>query len=249
MKTPRNTKISGFTLLEVVITISILSVMMISSSVLLQSSLDMKITLSQRAAISGKLNSALTLLSEDISHAFTLSVNKDKERVSEGKVRTLFKLSAFGGATKLSFTAMRNQVSKKNKKEGELAYIVYELKDSESQPGRKDLYRGVTGVIPDDFREEPESKLIAKGIKKLTFEMWNGDSWKTDWSTEKSEFKQTIPKMVRITIVGYSIEPEEDEEDIALESADFETRRITAVYLPYALRFKELKDKTGSMSF
>lgn len=240
---------AGFTLLEVILTISILAVMMISTSVLLRSSLDMKISLSQRSLIAGKMNAALTTLSKDISQAFMLSVNKDKERVLDGQVRTIFKYSSFGGGSTLTLTTMNNSPAKKNVHEGELAFVVYELKDSKAFPGRKDLYRGASGVVPSDFRTAPESKVIAKGIKAFSLEMWNGDSWLTEWSTEKSDFKQSIPKMVRITLVGYSMEPIEGEEDVALESDDFETRRVTAVYLPYSERFKELKSKTGSMSF
>jgi hypothetical protein len=215
----------------------------------MRSSLDMKIGLSQKANQAGKLNSLLTLVSNDISHAFMVSVNRDKERVNDGQIRTLFKVSSFGGKTKISLTTMNNTVAKKNLKEGELSFVVYEMKDSEKYPGRKDLYRGAVGVIPEDFREAPPLKLIANGIKGLKLEMWNGDSWVSDWDTEKSDYKQSIPKMVRINLTGYTMYPLEGEEDIARGTDEFDTRRITAVYLPYSQKSKELKSKTGSINY
>ena len=130
---------------------------------------------------------------------------------------------------------------------GELSYVIYETKDSEEYPGRKDLYRGSSGGNPvSDFREEMPMKIIAKGIKSLKLEMWNGDSWRTDWDTEKSEFKQSIPKMVRVSHSTQQLL--EGEEDLAAGNSDFDTLRLTVVYLPYSKRFPELKEKTGSMS-
>lgn len=239
----------GFTLLEVIITISLLAVMMVSVSALMGGSLDMKIALSQRAQTAGRMNSALTQISSDLTHAFMLSVNNDKERILEGKPRTIFKLSDFAGRTKLVLTTMKNGAVKKNIGEGELSFVTYELKDSEALPGRKDLYRGSVGVIPDDLNSDIETKLIARSIKMMKLEMWNGDSWRTEWNTEKSEFKQTIPKMVKITLVGYDMEPAEGDEDLAKDSDEFDTLRTTAVYLPYAQRFEELKSRNGSLDF
>ena len=89
---------------------------------------------------------------------------------------------------------------------------------------------------------------LAKGIKSLNLDMWNGDAWRTDWDTEKSEFKQSTPKMVRISLVGYTTTPFEGEEDIVVGNSDFDSMRLTVVYLPYSNRFPELKDKTGSMN-
>lgn len=239
----------GFTLLEVIITISILAVMMISTSVLLRSSFDMKLAIGNKTETAAMLNSTLTTLTTDLKHSFMLSVNKDKERIADGLARTVFKYSAFGGNSRLAFTTMYNIAPKKNMGGGELSYVIYETKDSEEYPGRKDLYRGSSGGNPvSDFREEMPMKIIAKGIKSLKLEMWNGDSWRTDWDTEKSEFKQSIPKMVRVALTGYSTTPLEGEEDLAAGNSDFDTLRLTVVYLPYSKRFPELKEKTGSMS-
>ena len=245
----RNIENKGFTLLEVILTVAILSVMMLATSVLMRSSFDMKVALSQRANQAGKLNSVLATVSKDLSHAFMVSVNKDKERVNDGQIRTQFKVSSFGGNSKFSLTTMNNTAAKKNTQEGELSYVVYELKDSEDYPGRKDLYRGATGVVPEDFRDEPKLQILMRGLKSIKLEMWNGDSWISDWDTERSDYKQTIPKMVRVNLTGYSAYPTEGEEDPVIGTDEFDTARITAVYLPYSKKSKELKSKTGSMNF
>ena len=209
----------------------------------------MKVALGQRSVIAGKINSVLNIIQKDLAHSFMLSVNKDKERVSEGKVRSIFKYSNFSGKSKLQFTTMFNTNVKKDTKEGETAYVVYELRDSEKLPGRTDLYRGSIGVIPSDFRNDPPMKLIMEGVREFKLEFWNGNSWIDNWNTEKSDFRQSIPRLVRVSFVAYTMKPFDGDDDIAIESNDFDTRRTTIVHLPYSERFKELKPKTGSVTF
>lgn len=246
---PFKNKKSGFTLLEVIITISLLAAIMISVTALLSGSLDMKLALSQRTQIAATINRVMTIMAEDLTHSFMLSVNEDKERVSQGVPRTIFEYSNFAGRPKVAFTSMRNTSIKRNAGEGELSYIVYEIRDSERYPGRKDLYRGVTGVVPTDFKDEPAMKALAVGIKSIKLEMWNGSDWREEWSTKKSEFKQSIPKMIRITVVGYSTVPEEGQADEATETDEFDTTRVSVVYLPYSQRFEELKSGSSTINF
>ena len=81
----------GFTLLEVIITITLLSTIVLTVSQLLRYSIDMRQSLSTKDKATQKLNRILTKLSSDLSHAFIIST-KNLGRVKVNKNRTLFEI-------------------------------------------------------------------------------------------------------------------------------------------------------------
>ena len=235
---------SGFSLLEVMITLSILVTLIITVSELLRRTVDMKIALSEKDGVTQKLNRIMEKITYDISHAYLLS-SKD-HTLTGGKKNTIFKIEKADKGDTLSMTYTGHKPIKSNSPESSLSYVVYELAESKKHPGRKNLYRGEFPRIPEDFKENPKMELFAENVSKLILEAWNGDDWTKDgWDSTKSDMENLLPHMVRIRVAVWSEEASEGESSEDIDDAPLD-QYATIVYLPNALDFNEIKERTSS---
>jgi type II secretory pathway component PulJ len=241
-------KTSGFSLLEVVISLGILMALTIAATSMLRSGFDVKDGLSQKSRVIHRLAVAMTKFAQDLQHAYIIS-SKDLDRNSTGRsTKGLFRLDK-GQSDKLYITTRTRQSKLANSYEADTTFVVYETRESRTAPGRKDLYRGETKVVPLDFKDEPEMQLLAKHIKSVKVEPWRGDNWYTQkWDNARSETRDKIPKLVRVTIEAWAFDREEgDGEDGSID--DLTEKLASIVFIPSAIPFDEIKPMLGSVNW
>jgi len=242
---------SGFTLIEVIVTVGIISTIMISAVQILKASLEMRQALSEKGLFAHRMNTALRLLSQDIEHAWILSATMDQlqGRVRGTDPRSLFQFgSSQDGLLQLTTGSHIAQLA--DAKESDISYVSYEIKESKRYQGRTGLFRGTAPRIPENFREPLKMELLADSIKTVKIEAWNGDSFVSEWSNQKSDTRDRLPQMVRVSITAWNDVPEEGQDDKALQGGDeYLTSFSTTIFLPYASRLKELKDRVKSVNF
>jgi prepilin-type N-terminal cleavage/methylation domain-containing protein len=228
----------GFTLIEVMITLGILTTIIFAVSQMLRSSFDMKASLRQKSSVTRRANLIFSALNHDLSHAFLIS-NRHSLRAA-GKRKTIFKITKSANFDSLHFTYLANDSGKVQ--EGPLAYAVYEIQESDKDKIRH-LARGNTPRQPEDFTTPPVLRTLAEFIESIRFEAWVGDDWsKESWDSTQGDTENKMPHMVRVTIRLWAEEP--------LPGDDLEKLPIdqfaTILYLPYALDFDELKARITS---
>ena len=233
----------GMTLFEVLIAISILITLVFTVSEVIKANIDMRIVLSEQADVNRKANRILKQLSSDLSHVFYVSPKQERSRVLGGKERTVFRIEGSEGANSLKMSYSSHKAIRENAKESSLAYVVYELRESQKNPGYKHLYRGEFVHIPENFSENPKMHIIATNVRSLDIQAWNGESWlKGKWDSSVGETKYLIPHLVRIKVTLWSQEADgkktpEDTDNI------YETY-ATQVYIPAALDYEEIKTRS-----
>ena len=58
--------------------------------------------------------------------------------------------------------------------------------------------------MPESFRDEVETVMLARAVKSLKLIPWNGDKWTTDrWHSNRGEHRNKLPHMVRIEVEAY----------------------------------------------
>jgi len=243
--------IKGFTLIEVIVTVGIISTIMIAAVQILKSSLEMRQALSERGLFAHRMNTALRVLAQDIEHTWILSATVDQlqGRVRGTDPRSIFQFgSSQDGLLQLTSGSHRAQIA--DAKESDISYVTYELKESKRYQGRTGLYRGSAPRVPENFREPLKMELLADSIKTVKIEGWNGDSFVSEWSNQKSDTRDKLPQMVRVTLTAWNDIPEEGQDDKALQGGDaFLTSFSTTIFLPYSSRLKELKERSKSVNF
>lgn len=233
---------SAFTLIEVMITLSILVGIIMTVSQVMRNGFDIKAALSQKAKITHRFDVAMGALSRDLGGAFIIS-SKDTTRDGNQK-RTLFRITK-GDSDTLAFTYIGHSPLRENAKESDISYVKYEVRESKTEPGRKHLYRGEAPRVPKDFKDEVPMSLIAEDIASIHFEAWNGESFVKDkWDTSNSDTRDVLPHMVRISVLAWEQPPEDRLGKDVKPSVQYSTIE----YLPMALDFNELKAKSSEFS-
>ena len=223
--------------------------MIISVSALLGSSIDMRIALSERSMVTSRLNLAMGYLKKDIQQAYMLSANLDKAFVPLGFPITFF-ISTLGGENVISFSSMNRDINSTNENISELSKVTYKIQQSKDFPSRNALYRGSLSL---HYEGDPELILLVEGIRSFSVEMWNGSEWDKEWDTNKSAFKQSIPRMVKVSVNAYLNDPDQDQDQpqdfFSSDEIDQIGHRTTIVYIPWSKRFPELKDKVKTVKW
>lgn len=243
-------KSAGFTLIEVVITVAILMSLTIAIASMLKSGFEVKAGLSEKAAMLHRLSVSMDKIAKDVQFTYYVSLKDADRNGIDRKMKTVFKIDKGSPGDKLSLTTKTHQAIRSGAAESEFTYVVYDLKDSKDQPGRKDLYRAETPAIPLDLKDEPPMRLLAKNIKALTLEYWRGDDWaKSDyWDTGRGESRNALPKLVRITIEAYLHDAKEgDQRDEATDGAT--DKLTTVVYVEESGPYAELKQQAKSVKW
>lgn len=251
LNSPRGRQ-AGFSLIEVVITIGILMTLTLAVASMLRGGFDVKAGLSQQSKVAHRLQIAMQRIVDDLQHAYMLSPKIDKGKINfaERKIKALFKIDKVGSkGDKLTLTTKTHRAMIAGRHESDLTLVSYELQDAQDAPGRTHLYRGSFPYIPADLREEPQMRLLARGIKALTFEPWTGERWSKDyWDSGRGDTRNSLPRMVRVTIEAWSEDREDG--DGRDESYDERTETLsTVVYIYEASEYAELKQPDKSIKW
>jgi len=237
---------SGFTIIEMVITLGILISLTVAAASMLKNGVDVRAGVAEQGRVTQRLSRAMERIARDIEHVYIVP-NTDPERgIQERNFNTIFRIEKSNDIDRLTLTTMTHELVTANAVESDVSYVVYEVKDSTEFTGRKDLYRGEIPFQQRDKKEEPTTKLIASSIKSLRVLPWNGDSWVNDrWDTTRSDSRNKLPRMVRIEIESWANDPEIGEAVDVSEAAPTVALK-TIVALQNADNFPELKQ--GSLN-
>ena len=241
--------VRGFSLLEVIITIGIMMSLTLAVASMLRSGFDIKSAISDKSQILHRMAVIMDRLTVDIQHTFYVSAKDTLKNGIERSMKTLFRIDKQGTADRLLLTTKTHKTIHAGRYESDLTFVVYELRDSQTSPGRKDLYRGETPYIPMDINEEPPMRLMARDIKSLVFEFWTGDRWSKDfWDTGRGDTRNRLPHLVRFTLEAYRW-PQAEEEPADSRGDQGVEMMQTVVYLQDAWEYKELKDQDKSIKW
>ena len=210
MKLKQSSK-NGFTILEMIIAISILSLVVMFSGTLLRNSVDARFALAERSATQHRASMSLQRISSDIQHAFIVQQTDQQRNPGTRKNNGIFRIEKNSSGDELTLTTMTKSPFVSNAKESDTSLVVYKLEDDKENIGRKKLMRGETKRIPDDLKEEVPLQVFASNIKALSLKCWRGDDWSNEpWDSTRSVGDGTrgkMPHMVMIEIEAFETDP------------------------------------------
>lgn len=238
---------SGYTLLEIIISISILLMMTFAVSSLMRSNIDMRFALAERAAVTHRSSLAMQKIVQDVQHSFIISSRDQIRNPGTRKNNGLFKVEVGSIGDQLWLTTMAKLPLVANNHESDTTLVVYKIEEDPEAIGRRRLMRGEAKRIPDDLREEIPLQLLASNIKSLRIWGWRGDDWsKETWDTTRSDWRNKMPYMVTVEIEAYETDPL-----LASQSKDSNeepTAKVrTVVFLPLATGFEELRQQATTI--
>ena len=240
---------TGFTLIEFLITMGILLSLTIASTTMLRSGIDLREATAERSRVTSRISRAMLQVVRDLENAYIVPTTDTDRGIQERKHLTVFKLEKSGEHDKISLTTFSNDQKRPDMAESDIAYVVYEAKDSVDITGRKDLYRSALPFLLKDSKDTPQGDLLAKNIKSFKIIPWTGDSWSQDrWDSGRSETRNKLPHMVRIEIETWAEDPKADESVLGSNERPAVALK-TIVRLPLATIIPEMKSQTGSIKW
>ncbi|MFK7872380.1 MAG: type II secretion system protein J [Oligoflexales bacterium] len=233
MTAKQQTSQDGFTLVEVLVSIGILVTMVVAVAQMMSSSFDVRESLSLEYRSSHSFRVAMRRVTNDLQHAYIIP-SDDLRHVEGARKKTVFRLQKGTHADELRLTYRDHKSIRKNEKVSDISFVVYRVEEKE---GRKHLYRGTSGRLPESFEELPSMELIARDIKTFRVETFNGESWSKDrWDSQGRDTRDKLPPMARVILEALDYE-----EGIPTER--LRARRFaTVIRLAYSLDSETLKD-------
>lgn len=237
----------GFSLLEVILTMSLLLSLTIVASQLINNSLEMRTSISTSINVNHRLAAAMERLSEDLRHAFLVSRKRSQGYNPSRRSKPRFVLKS-GERSELAFATLNHQRRLKNQPESDQTYVVYELK-TPPESKRTALYRGEAKILPENPRDIKADVLIARDIKVFKVRAFNGVQFTENrWNSDSSSQRDMLPKMVEVTLTAWD-HNEEDEDVDDRQREEFVSTLETVIYLPLSSEMDTEKTPVSSFTW
>lgn len=234
------------TLLEIIFSVTLILIMTMATSSVIRSGIDTRIELSQRSKVNHRLMAAMQRISEDLQLAFILDSQRQELNYVDRATKSIFQISAAsGGSSELKMTTMSHEPLTAKAAESDQTFVVYRV-EKENLTGMSSLYRGNYRAIPQNFDEEIPMQILARNIKSLKVTAWTGDAWREEWNSNKSDWRNMMPRMVQVEIEAYTDDPEEGR---ALEDNSPTAFLRTIVFLPRAVQTREPREPAKSIRY
>ncbi len=235
---------SGLTLLEIIFAVTLMLIMTMATSSVLRNGLDMRIELSQRSRVTHRINVILQKVSDDLQHSFL--VPSQQVFIRKAEIKTLFRIKPWDNSAELRMTTMNHIPHMANAKESDQTFVIYRI-DKDPKTNRPNLYRGEAATLPEDLEQDIPMSILAQNIKSFKIRPWDGTEWREEWDSNRSDWRDQLPRMVEIVVEAYAYDPPNPEEPVSETDPTYTMR--TVVFLPRAVLGKEPKDPVKTPSY
>lgn len=187
----------GMTLIEILISITIMGLMMLVAWTTIKSSSEARVTFEALEDRNHEIRLGLARLVFDLESAY-LSANEDDKLDDR---RTMF----IGKEAEVRFSNFGHMSLWANANESDQTVVVYYLDDDREDSLRDSLYRKeLRRQSNEDWENEPgELDVLIRGLDKLELEYWDwkDETWQSDWDSTKTDAEQNrVPTRVRIKV-------------------------------------------------
>ncbi|MDC0905068.1 type II secretion system protein GspJ [Gammaproteobacteria bacterium] len=173
----------GFTLIEVLISIVILSIITIITSTFLQSSINSKNLVFNKSADILQINLFGDRLKQDLVNAVNVPLLDQRGEIMEATFQGDINAKKFSFVTRATSNTLSSKL---------LLKVQYYLKDNEL------IRRQFFAASPSSSEDYYETVLFT-GVKDIELEFSNGTSWFYFWPQDSASKKQ-IPTLVKVVV-------------------------------------------------
>jgi type II secretion system protein J len=196
---------NGFTLLEIIVSITILAAMMLSITQISTGLSKARDKSSERLENQHSLILVLTKLSDDLRTAF----NADKKFWGKDDY---YRTGFIGDETSLNFSTMSNVHRIENHRDTNQAVVGYSLERQDD--GNYRLLRRSTDTLVEQLEEGGTPYVLLTDLKELTFSYYdaNQKEWQSSWDTDSVTTMGKLPKQVKVQLVLALADENDDNE-------------------------------------
>lgn len=197
---------SGFTLIEVLMTVSILALMMAVAWGTYSSATTHQAKMRQINERLHGVEQAMNRMVREFSMAFITPHGQE-----DTQLEIRYKTGFYGEDDRVDFTSLAHVRMFRDDKVGDQSELSYYVDTIENDAGEdvKALVRREDAPIDDDPQEGGTIIPLLEDVKEFKLEYWDdakaevaagADGWRDDWDTETGDTANRLPTRVRITI-------------------------------------------------
>lgn len=192
---------SGFTLMELMISIGILALIAGLAYGSFQPIWLAKREVEEQSARYHAIRLAMNRMARDVSMAF-LSDRYDHKNHRERL--TQFVGKHMGNKDSLRFAAFSHERLTTDARESDQAVVEYRIDRDPEEKGAEALIRRVKTVLDGEPEDGGTETALVSDVSGLKFEYWDPrkDEWATDWDTSDRAYGDQLPQRVRITLTA-----------------------------------------------
>lgn len=201
MRSPARSR-RGFTLMEVVIAVSITAGIGLSLAIAINTTIKSKETMEQGAERYRMIRTAFSRMCREIGAAYI------SDRYSSLRYRDQYErpTNFVGAKDKLMFASMAHERLYSDAKESDQMIVEYSVKTNNDKDakGRTDLMRREKTILEERPERGGTEDVLFEGVKKVEFQYWDSDmkQWQDEWDTRKLDRKSILPTRVKITVTA-----------------------------------------------
>jgi general secretion pathway protein J len=199
--TRRSRHEAGFTLIELVLAITILAFMMMIAWSVISGTVFARKNLEERQERYHEIRVAMNVIVRDLSSAY-LSANEDQGMMER---RTMFIAKSGGTVDELRFSSMDHRVLWADANESEQTVIAYSAEPDPNDSSATNLVRREQRRPSNEptRQEKAELDILLRDVEHVSFEYydWKAKEWKESWdSTQADGERGRVPGRVKVTI-------------------------------------------------
>lgn len=192
---------SGFTLLELLVSMAILSFMMVIAWSTISSTADTKVHVQEVNERTHETRVAMAMMVRDFAHAY-LSANEDQSRNDR---RTMFIAQPKGDVDQVRFSSLGHRTMWADADESEQTLIAYSDAPDREDSSKDNLIRHESRRLSNEQweRQPADKEVLLRDVKKVKFEYWDwrDKQWKERWNSTQGDAESgRLPTRVKITV-------------------------------------------------
>jgi general secretion pathway protein J len=227
MKSPSQ---NGFTLLEIILAISILATIGVLTINILSTQIDTRQRVTDQNSAQHSINMAMQRIYEDIQGAYISSTNTNdinSLNLSSRQVQPQF----YFKASNLVFSIQNYKSYLANSNQSNLAFVRYYTRPDPKDSKKSQLIR----IVDTDMAENIDNQgvgfleIIVPDLKDFSVSFWNGNEYRREWDSTANDTQGKLPKLVKIHLESYFPETNAEKQLKELSPGTENKRRFIAL--------------------
>ncbi len=223
---------AGFTLVEVVVAVSILALIGLVTFITLSNSLKTRDILEEEDRVNQAARIAMSRIRRDFSLAYLT-----KNTAAINSYRTIFVGQDDNGADRAWFASLSHQRRFRDSRESDQTEITYWTVDDPEADRAMVLMRREAPRIDQEPEKDGSIAPIAYGVRAFDLSYLDHQSaeWRSEWDSTGADTPSRLPRAVRVTLTLLAPDPDDEERTV-------ERSFVSTIPLAFAPR---LVRKTG----
>lgn len=193
---------NGFSLLEIILAISILATIGVLTINILSSQIETRQKIVDQNSSQHSINMAMQRIYEDLQGAY-ISKQTDINYLNLTNRQVIPKF--YFKNSNLVFSIQNYKSYLENSNQSNLAFIRYYIRPNPNDEKKNQLVRIVDTNMSENIEEYNVGflEIIVSDLKDFSVLFWNGNDFQKDWDSTANDTQNKLPKLVKVRLESY----------------------------------------------